>query len=93
MHNQSTEVFPTKETQANNASALTPTKGKDSVSKGLSFLEQYLALWIFVAIVLGILFGCFVSGTQNVLNTSKSIGPTAPIGANSFIPLQLAEIL
>jgi len=52
--------------------------------RGLSFLDRFLALWILLAMVLGILLGYFVPGTQHVLNTSKLIGVSAPIG---MIPL------
>jgi arsenite transporter len=48
--------------------------------RGLSFLDRFLALWILLAMVLGILLGYFVPGTQDVLNTSKLIGVSAPIG-------------
>jgi arsenite transporter len=56
-----------------------------AVIKGLSFLDRFLAVWILLAMALGILLGYFVPGTQDVLNTAKLIGVSAPIG--DFTPL------
>jgi ACR3 family arsenite transporter len=53
-----------------------------SLIKSLSFLDRFLALWILLSMALGILLGYFVSGTQNVLNTAKLIGVSAPIGTS-----------
>jgi arsenite transporter len=52
----------------------------DPVLKGLSFLDRFLALWILLAMALGIILGYFVPSTQNVLNTAKFINVSAPIG-------------
>jgi ACR3 family arsenite efflux pump ArsB len=51
-----------------------------SIIKRLSFLDRFLALWIFLAMVLGILLGCFVPSTQKVLNTATFVSVSVPIG-------------
>lgn len=51
-----------------------------SIIKRLSFLDRLLALWIFLAMVLGILLGCFVPSTQKVLNTATFVSVSVPIG-------------
>ena len=51
-----------------------------SIVKKLSFLDRFLAVWIFLAMVLGILLGCFVPSTQKVLQTATLIGVSCPIG-------------
>jgi ACR3 family arsenite transporter len=56
-----------------------------SLVKGLSFLDRFLALWILLAMALGILLGYFVPGTQDVLNTAEFVGVSVPIG-KSFFP-------
>jgi len=54
-----------------------------SLIKGLSFLDRFLALWILLAMVLGILLGYFAPQTQEVLNAATFDGVSAPIG-NDF---------
>jgi arsenite transporter len=89
MHNHSTNLFPEdeeSEMQTNPQTSETVQRGstaRESLVKKLSFLDRFLALWIFLAMVLGILLGCFVPGTQDVLNTAKLIGVSAPIGTHS----------
>ena len=51
-----------------------------SLIKKLSFFDRFLALWIFLAIVIGIILGYFVPSTQNVLQSAGLVGVSAPIG-------------
>lgn len=51
-----------------------------SLVKSLSFLDRFLALWILLAMALGILLGYFVPNTQAVLNTAEFVGVSVPIG-------------
>lgn len=84
MHSHSTNLFVEDQmaTQIDPEIPQTMITGtaRESLIKKLSFLDRFLALWIFLAMVLGILLGCFVPGTQEVLNTAKLIGVSAPIG-------------
>lgn len=51
-----------------------------SLVKSLSFLDRFLALWILLAMALGIILGYFVPDTQDVLNTADFVGVSVPIG-------------
>jgi arsenite transporter len=61
----------------------------ESISKRLSFVDRFLAVWIFLAMVLGILLGCFVPDVHDVLEAATLVGVSAPIG----FPLQLIFVL
>jgi hypothetical protein len=58
----------------------TPTTMGESLLKKLSFLDRFLALWILIAMVVGILLGYFVPDTDDVLDAATLIGVSAPIG-------------
>ncbi len=45
-----------------------PTSPRGGVGKGLSFLDRYLTLWIFAAMILGIGAGWLVPGVKNFVN-------------------------
>jgi ACR3 family arsenite transporter len=51
-----------------------------SVFKGLGWLDRLLALWIFLAMVLGILLGNFVPNTSEALEKGKFVDVSIPIG-------------
>jgi arsenite transporter len=51
-----------------------------SLMKSLSFLDRFLAVWILLAMALGIILGYFVPKTQVVLNTADFVGVSVPIG-------------
>ena len=63
-----------------------PAPSEVSIVKKLSFLDRFLAVWIFLAMVLGILLGCFVPSTQKVLQTATLIGVSCPIGNSLLFP-------
>ena len=79
MHNHSTNLFPEDEPVSELPSPATATHS-GSIIKRLSFLDRFLALWIFLAMVLGILLGCFVPSTEKVLNTATFVSVSVPIG-------------
>jgi hypothetical protein len=65
----------------------TTAPSSESLLKRLSFLDRFLAVWIFLAMVLGILLGCFVNGVQDVLQTATFVGVSVPIGSSPPTPL------
>jgi hypothetical protein len=97
MHSHSTNLFPEDTTETNVSNGLhaetrpeTQNDGggtvaarvEESIIKKLSFLDRFLALWILLAMICGILLGCFVPGIENVLDTAQLIGVSAPIGTS-----------
>lgn len=53
---------------------------KKSVYAGLGWLDRLLALWILLAIVIGILLGNFVNGVEEALQRGKFVQVSVPIG-------------
>lgn len=51
-----------------------------SAFKSLGILDQFLALWIFLAMLVGILLGNFVPSTGPALQRGKFVGVSIPIG-------------
>ncbi|KAL8694258.1 MAG: hypothetical protein Q9218_001085 [Villophora microphyllina] len=65
------------EKQADNA---TKAPEKESAFKSLGLLDRLLALWIFLAMLIGILLGNFVPNTGPALQKGKFVGVSIPIG-------------
>lgn len=53
---------------------------KDSAFKSLGLLDRFLALWIFLAMLIGILLGNFVDNVGPALQKGKFVGVSVPIG-------------
>lgn len=53
---------------------------KQSAFKKLGILDQFLALWIFLAMAIGIILGNFVPNTGPALQKGKFVGVSVPIG-------------
>lgn len=53
---------------------------QSSVFKSLGILDQFLALWIFLAMLIGILLGNFVPNTGPALQRGEFVGVSIPIG-------------
>lgn len=56
------------------------TKDTASAFKALGWLDRFLAVWIFLAMVVGILLGNFVPSTGPALQKGKFVGVSVPIG-------------
>ena len=50
------------------------------VIKGLSWFDRLLALWILLAMIVGVLLGNFVEETGPALQKGKFVGVSVPIG-------------
>jgi len=59
---------------------LPAVESKKSVYAGLGWLDRLLALWILLAIVIGILLGNFVNGIETALQRGKFVDVSVPIG-------------
>lgn len=53
---------------------------KISAFKGLGWLDRFLALWILLAMAIGIILGNFVPNTGPALQRGKFVGVSVPIG-------------
>jgi len=59
---------------------------KHSVFKGLGWLDRFLALWILLAMAIGIILGNFVPNTGSALQKGQFIGVSIPI-SKLLLPL------
>lgn len=57
---------------------------KSSAFKSLGILDRFLALWIFLAMAIGIILGNFVPNTGPALQKGKFVGVSVPIGRLSI---------
>ena len=53
---------------------------KTSAIRGLGWLDRFLALWIFLAMAIGIILGNFVPNTGPALQKGQFVGVSVPIG-------------
>ena len=53
---------------------------KSSAFKALGWLDRFLALWIFLAMAVGIILGNFVPNSGPALQRGKFVGVSMPIG-------------
>lgn len=64
--------------------------GPVSAFQQLGILDRFLAVWIFLAMAVGIILGNFVPNTRVVLEKGKFVGVSVPIGESPnslhFIP-------
>ncbi|KAK2686441.1 hypothetical protein QWA68_015157 [Fusarium oxysporum] len=56
-----------------------------SAFKGLGLLDRYLALWIFLAMAIGIILGNFVPETGPALQKGKFVGVSVPIAVGLLV--------
>lgn len=71
---------PTTENDAEKQALQGTTESKKSVYAGLGWLDRLLALWILLAIVIGIVLGNFVDGMEEALQRGKFVNVSVPIG-------------
>ncbi|KAI4247173.1 MAG: hypothetical protein L6R40_001516 [Gallowayella cf. fulva] len=58
---------------------------KTSAFKGLGLLDRYLAVWILLAMAIGIILGNFVPNTGPALQKGKFVGVSVPIAVGLLI--------
>ncbi|KAI2726479.1 hypothetical protein CBS147354_4194 [Penicillium roqueforti] len=71
------------EKQKTNESGRTTTK--QSAFKGLGWLDRFLAVWIFLAMAIGIILGNFVESTGPALQKGKFVGVSVPIAIGLLV--------
>lgn len=55
-------------------------QGPTSAFQQLAILDRFLAVWIFLAMAVGIILGNFVPNTSKALERGKFVGVSVPIG-------------
>ncbi|KAK0270865.1 arsenicals resistance [Friedmanniomyces endolithicus] len=65
--------------------ALAPKAENVSAFKALGWLDRFLAVWIFLAIVVGMLIGNFASGAEQALQKGKFVGVSIPIAIGLLV--------
>jgi ACR3 family arsenite transporter len=71
---------PDIELQAADALPADSNAPKVSAFKSLGLLDRFLAVWIFLAMLVGILLGNFVPNTGPTLQRGQFVGVSIPIG-------------
>jgi ACR3 family arsenite transporter len=66
--------------QPNSTTTPDEPQPQSSLFKSLSILDRFLALWIFLAMAIGIILGNFVPNTAETLQKGTFVGVSVPIG-------------
>lgn len=75
------EISQPSDLEKNAAQDSQPTPcAKQSAFKSLGLLDRFLALWIFLAMAIGIILGNFVPNTGPALQRGTFVGVSVPIG-------------
>ncbi|KAI1379476.1 arsenical-resistance protein ACR3 [Hypoxylon crocopeplum] len=61
------------------------TSPKQSAFKSLGWLDRFLAVWILLAMAVGILLGNFVPGTADALQKGQFVGVSVPIAVGLLV--------
>ncbi|RAH67853.1 arsenic resistance protein [Aspergillus aculeatinus CBS 121060] len=67
------------------AATLDSRQVKTSAFKSLGLLDRFLALWIFLAMAIGIILGNFVPSTGPALQKGKFVGVSVPIAVGLLV--------
>ncbi|KAJ5240632.1 arsenical-resistance protein [Penicillium citrinum] len=67
------------------ANQLDSPQKKDSAFKDLGLLDRFLAVWIFLAMAIGIILGNFVPSTGPALQRGKFVGVSVPIAVGLLV--------
>ncbi|KAK8132333.1 arsenical-resistance protein [Apiospora kogelbergensis] len=88
MRNEKDQASPGA-VESQTGSATAPEQHHDaqkvSAFKALGLLDRYLAVWIFLAMVVGILLGNFVPQTGPALQKGKFVGVSVPIAVGLLV--------
>ncbi|KAK6342184.1 hypothetical protein TWF730_001663 [Orbilia blumenaviensis] len=82
----SPEAFETNGKLEDQAIESKPEDGiKVSTFQSLGFLDRYLALWILLAMIIGVVLGNFVEGIGPALHKGKFVGVSLPIAIGLLV--------
>ena len=84
MEKASTETAGPSDTDPEMANVQQSPARYKSPYAGLGWLDRLLVLWIFLAIVIGILLGNFVENVGPALQRGQFVGVSIPIGTSQF---------
>jgi len=94
---ESSEIHDLEKQQQNTGVAEShggvPDDSKVSAFKGLGWLDRFLALWIFLAMLVGILLGNFVPNTGPALQKGEFVGVSVPIGIILFHVIFISDFV
>lgn len=76
---------PDPENQDNASENPPPTAEKQSAFRSLGYLDRYLAVWILLAIILGILLGNFAPDAAAALDRGRFVGVSVPIAVGLLV--------
>ncbi|KAI1175386.1 sodium bile acid symporter family-domain-containing protein [Nemania sp. FL0916] len=62
-----------------------PAPERQSAFKSLGWLDRYLAIWILLAIIVGILLGNFAPNTSAALDRGRFVGVSVPIAVGLLV--------
>lgn len=68
------------EKQSGDSQSIEEPQEKQSAFKNLGLLDRFLAVWIFLAMAIGIILGNFVPNTGPALQRGTFVGVSVPIG-------------
>lgn len=63
----------------------TKTTPQGSIIKGLGLLDRFLAVWILLAMIVGVILGNFVEGLASALGKGKLVGVSIPIALGLLV--------
>ncbi|KAI1300862.1 sodium bile acid symporter family-domain-containing protein [Xylaria venustula] len=81
-HNTTAGDPESQDNASENPSSVT---GKQSAFQSLGYLDRYLAVWILLAIILGILLGNFAPTTAAALDRGRFVGVSIPIAVGLLV--------
>ena len=64
---------------------------KSSTFKSLGWLDRFLALWIFLAMAIGIILANFVPSTEPALQKGSFVGVSIPLGMFHLFTVAIAS--
>ncbi|KAJ5377012.1 hypothetical protein N7509_013898 [Penicillium cosmopolitanum] len=82
---QSPRTPTDEDVEKQRANELEESATKQSAFKGLGWLDRFLAVWIFLAMAIGIILGNFVENTGPALQKGEFVGVSIPIAIGLLV--------